>query len=423
MKKEMMRRTEHIWYPYTQMGDNFSPKLVEEAKGVNLKINGQWVIDGISSWWSVLHGYNHHSLNDALKIQIDKFSHVMIGGLIHEPAIELAKSLSSICGGLLNRVFFSDSGSVGIEVAIKLSIQYWMNKKKPNKTKMICFKKSYHGDTTGAMSISDPEDSMHHIFSPILMKHHFFEAPSSDPDIKQGQLKTLDVFLSKRHEEIAAIIIEPLVQCAGGFNFFEADYLDDLRYLSDKYDVLLIYDEVATGFCRTGSFFAYHQSKTEPDILVCGKGLTGGYLGLAATITSDKVFRAFYEKSKPEKAFMHGPTFMGNPLACSLAIKSIELATKNNYSDKFLKIQKILEEELAGFTHSLIKGIRIKGGIGVIEVHNKSDIEGFGDYSFNRGAWLRGFESFIYTMPPAIIEEHDVRKITRIMKDYFLGKK
>ncbi|MBT5953428.1 adenosylmethionine--8-amino-7-oxononanoate transaminase [bacterium] len=422
MKQENNRRTEHIWYPYTQMGDDFAPKLVEEAKGVNLKLDGQWVIDGISSWWSVLHGYNHHSLNDALKFQIDKFSHVMIGGLIHEPAIELAKSLSTICGRSLNRVFFSDSGSVGIEVAIKLSIQYWMNKKQATKSKLICFKKSYHGDTTGAMSISDPEDSMHHIFSPILMKHHFFDAPSSDPDIKRDQLKKIDVFLSKKHDEIAAIVLEPLVQCAGGFNFFTPDYLDELRNLADKHDVLLIYDEVATGFCRTGTFFAYHQSKTEPDILVCGKGLTGGYLGLAATITSDKVFRAFYAKGEPEKAFMHGPTFMGNPLACSLAIKSIDLATKNNYSQKFLEIQKILEEGLLGFTHPLIKRIRVKGGIGVIEVYNKSDIDGFGEYAFNKGAWLRGFESFIYTMPPALIKESELRKIIGIMKDYFLDK-
>jgi adenosylmethionine---8-amino-7-oxononanoate aminotransferase len=387
--------------------------------------DGRTLIDGVSSWWSVIHGYNHPSLNKALTQQMNRLSHVMLGGLTHQPALDLADKLVSITPKSLTRVFFSDSGSVANEVALKMSIQYWRNCGNNNKRKLFSLKKAYHGDTTGVMALSDPEDSMHSLFSSILLKHLFLEAPLTGFDLSLDSLelsfKSIRKQFETHHESVAALIIEPILQGAGGMNIYSAHYLTYFRELCDEFDILLICDEVATGFGRTGTYFAIDHAGISPDILVLGKGLTGGVLGLAATIASETIFNSFLDDSW-QKAFMHGPTFMGNPLACAVSLESIRLFEKTDCLSNIKQIETGLKKGLESIDSHCVKDCRIIGATGIIELKDSSNTDGFQQYAIDRGVWLRPFGPFIYTMPAYISSEEDISKITQVMRDWVYYK-
>ncbi|RAP29485.1 adenosylmethionine--8-amino-7-oxononanoate transaminase [Candidatus Marinamargulisbacteria bacterium SCGC AG-414-C22] len=406
-----------IWYPYFQHKTMPEPLPVASAKGATIHLkNGQSLIDGISSWWSVIHGYANPVLDEAMKTQLNQMSHMMLCGLTHEPAQQLADTLIDITPPGLNHVFYSDSGSVGCEVALKTALQYWKNKGNQQKTKFLAFKKSYHGDTTGVMSVGDPDDGMHAIFKGLLLEQHFLPAPPTEKANQTDHaIVKLVEFLKQHHHECAAVIIEPLLQAAGGFNCYDPSFLVQLRALCDEYNVLLIFDEVATGFGRTGHLFAADAVQVSPDLMVLGKGLTGGYIGLAATLSTSNIFNAFYSDS-PEHAFMHGPTFMGNPLACAVALASVKLCLESQFMPKIKKIEKQLKEALLNFSHANVADCRVLGATGVIETTSAKAIKGIQDYAREQGVWLRPFGNYIYTMPPYIISEDELDKVTTVMK-------
>ena len=404
----------HIWHPYTSMSQPVTVLPVASAKGVILTLaDGTELVDGMSSWWSALHGYNHPRLNQALVEQSQKMSHVMFGGLTHEPAILLARKLLDITSKNLQHVFFSDSGSVAVEVAIKMSLQYWFAQGKTKKTKLLTVNKGYFGDTFGGMAVCDPVNGMHEMFRGVLAQHIFAEAP---PASNEGRWLShyIDDFknkLSENHHTVAAVIIEPMVQNAGGLRFYHAEYLKEVRKLCDKYDVLLILDEIATGFGRTGTLFAYEQANIEADILCLGKALTGGYMTLAATLTSSKVVAGI--ESDGKGVLMHGPTFMANPLACSVANASIELLLGSPWQQRVMKIEEQLKAELepcASLTS--VKNVRVKGAIGVVELHEAPDLQYLQKQFTQAGVWLRPFGKLVYVMPPFIISRQDLGKIT-----------
>jgi adenosylmethionine---8-amino-7-oxononanoate aminotransferase len=412
-----------LWYPYSQMKTELEHYKVTSAEGVYLHLeDGRKLIDSISSWWCVIHGYNHPEINQAAKEQLEKMSHVMLGGLTHDPVEKLAKKLVQITPKGLNHVFFSDSGSVGVEVAMKMAVQYWRNLGQKEKYKLLSLKKAYHGDTSGVMSIGDPDDGMHALFSGILPKQLFLDAPQigyeADENILINDLVRLENTLKTHNKELAAFIVEPIIQAAGGFNFYSPRYLEEAKLICDKYSVLLIFDEVATGFGRTGTMFAADQTKITPDIMILGKALTAGYLGHAATLATTEIFNAFYDDD-PAKAFMHGPTFMGNPLACSIALKGIEIFEKEDYLSKISEIEKTLKTGMLQIKSQNIKDIRVLGATGVIEVKDKKSLEGIQEFAANRGVWLRPFEKYLYTMPPYIISEIEINQIIQVMKDWF----
>ena len=416
-----------LWYPYSQMKTLESPLLITHAYENKLVTDqGQHLIDGVSSWWCVIHGYNHPDLNKALVTQMTNMSHIMLGGLTHQPALDLAQKLVDITPPFLNHVFFSDSGSVANEVAIKMAIQYWKNKGNLSKTKLISMKKSYHGDTTGVMAVSDPEDSMHALFHPLLLKHYFIEAPLSGFNLNDEDLidsfKSIRVLFEDVHDHVAAFIVEPILQAAGGMNIYSPRYLNYFRALCDEFDILLIVDEVATGFGRTGSYFAIDHAGITPDILTLGKGLTGGYLGLAATIASENIYNAFLSDD-PVDAFMHGPTFMGNPLACSVSLESIRLFEENHCLEKIKNIESLLRTELLDIDSPYIKNCRIIGATGIVELVDPKHTDGFHQFSIDNGVWLRPFGPFIYTMPAYCTSEKDLKKIIQVIKAWILSIK
>ena len=387
--------------PYSQMKTMHPPLKVERGQGPYLVLeDGTKLLDAISSWWAVIHGYNNATLNRALHTQLSKIAHVMLGGITHKPAELLAEKLKTITG--LNHVFFSDSGSVGCEVAIKMVIQYWFNKGEKQKNKLLCLKKGYHGDTIGAMSIGDTDDGMHRVFKPILMKNLFLPAPQTLSLSIEDDIERLEKMLKKNHYAIAAFILEPLVQCAGGFNMYDPLYLKEARKLCSAYNVLLIADEVATGFGRTGTYFACNQADITPDIMVLGKGLTGGYMGLAATITTSKVFQAFYT-DKSEDCFMHGPTFMGNPLACAVALESIKQFETTHCLDTIQRIQSTFEEIKLLITHKKFKNPRALGAIFAVTCDDKNEQSLFMQHAQTKGVFVRPFDDVIYMMPPYIL--------------------
>ncbi|MDR3000923.1 MAG: adenosylmethionine--8-amino-7-oxononanoate transaminase [Fibromonadaceae bacterium] len=396
-----------LWFPYAQMQTMPLPLKVARAEGVKLCLeNGQELIDAISSWWCAIHGYNNKEINAALQEQMQKFSHVMLGGLTHEPAERLAEKLVSKTQGL-NHVFFADSGSVGMEVAMKMAVQFWKNNGVEGKYKFAALYKGYHGDTTGVMSIGDPEEGMHHLFKGFLPKQFFI-----NPNLNE-----MESLFKEHSKEIAAFACEPLLQGAGGFNFYSPEFLKGAIALCKKYNVLFIADEIATGFGRTGTMFACEQAGVQPDIMVLGKALTGGYLGLSATLASTHVYNSFLGES--EKAFMHGPTFMGNALACSAALASLEIFERENYLQKIARINEILEEELLNFEARGVKETRVLGACGVIETLSEKDHKGIQEFAAERGVWLRPFLNVVYTMPPYIISEKELRKVCRVMKEFF----
>ncbi len=416
-----------LWYPYQQMKLDNREWRVLSGKGSYIRTEHIYtnekknLLDGVSSWWCAVHGYGNEELNNAIKEQVDKISHVMLGGLTHKPAEELAKKLVEISPEGLNHVFLSDSGSVGVEVAIKMCIQYFANKGMKEKKKMIGLTNAYHGDTFKAMEVGDDPD-FHGAFKHTFKDVYHVNPPEGGYNSSESQLKDaikeLEELLEEHGNEIAGFILEPLLQASGGFIMYNPEYLNRVRKLCNKHNVLLVFDEVATGFGRTGKIFATSHTNICPDIMILGKALTGGYMGHAATLTSTKVFEAFWGDDY-KLAFMHGPTFMGNPLACSVALKSIELFEKNNYLEKIEKITNILKEELLTFENPLVKSTRVLGVTGVIEVKDSSVLKEFQKYAYGEGAYIRPFGSYLYIMPSYIISEVEVKKLCSIMKNFF----
>jgi len=408
---------QHIWHPYTNLKHPTPVFGVESADGVYLNLtNGQKVVDGMSSWWSAIHGYNHPVLNAAIESQLKKMSHVMFGGLTHQPAIDLCKKLISMTVVELDCVFLADSGSVSVEVALKMALQYWFSKGQKNKNKFLTIRNGYHGDTFGAMSVCDPVNGMHSMFQGVMPEHLFVSSPTcvKDEDWRDEYIQEFRSAIKVNHKNIAAVILEPLVQGAGGMKFYCAEYLRQVRRLCDEYDVLLILDEIATGFARTGTMFAYQQAQISPDILCIGKALTGGYMSLAATICTRQIADAISDFEGGN--LMHGPTFMGNPLACAVANASLDLLINSDWQNNIQRIENQLIAELSPCKKlSSVRDVRVKGAIGVVELNQPVDMHKVQVRLVELGVWIRPFGKLLYIMPPYIIEPEQLSILTNAM--------
>jgi adenosylmethionine-8-amino-7-oxononanoate aminotransferase len=409
----------HAWHPYARVPPHVANVPVVAARGMALELaDGRTLIDAMSSWWAVIHGYNHPEMNAGIRDQLDRMSHVMFGGITHPAAAELVEHLVALTPDPLETVFLADSGSVSVEVALKMAIQYWHARGEPDKQRFIALRHGYHGDTSGAMSVSDPENGMHSLFANSLLRQWHADAPQSPfgGDFDDGDLDSISGLLEAHHREVAAVIVEPIVQGAGGMRFYHPAYLKSLRELCDRHGVLLIADEIATNFGRTGELFACEHAGITPDIMCLGKALTGGYMTLAAAVTTPAVSDTISNASPG--VFMHGPTFMANPLACAAANASIRTLLSQDWKGKVTAIARALEAGLRPCDGVPgVKDVRVLGAIGVVEMEEPVDIGNVNHAYIDQGVWLRPFNRLIYTMPPFVATDEDIQAITRAMRD------
>jgi adenosylmethionine---8-amino-7-oxononanoate aminotransferase len=408
---------DHLWLPYAQMKRIPAPLEVARTEGSRLILkDGRELIDGIASWWTACHGYNHPHIVQAMQAQLDKMPHVMLAGLVHDGALKLAERLAKLTS--LPHVFLSDSGSVAVEVALKMALQYWRNQGKSNKDRFICFNDGYHGDTLGAMSVSDPERGMHKAFRNSVIKQYVVDIPTDEYGFAE-----FEALLTGVHSNIAGIIIEPLVQGAGGMKFHSADVLAEIHRITKKHHILFIADEIATGFGRTGSMFACNEAGFVPDLMCLGKALTGGTITMGATLAQEEIFQAFY-RDEYDAAFMHGPTFMGNPLACAAANASLDLFEREPRLAQVEAIEQQLVQEL-GACEGLkgVVDVRVKGAIGVVQLDTEQhDVYALRSrYPQEFGVWLRPFKDIVYVMPPLTISSEELSTLTHAIATSLKG--
>ena len=405
---------EHLWHPYSSISKPLPVYGVESADGVRLRLtDGRELIDGMASWWSVIHGYNHPVLTKTLQEQAGRLSHVMFGGLTHEPAVQLAKTLVDITPDGLDLVFFSDSGSVSVEVAMKMAIQYFYAIGKPQKQRFLTIRSGYHGDVFHCMSVCDPVNGMHQLYSGILPRYYFADKPECAfrEDWDPNDINSFQTLIEKHHNELCAVILEPIVQGAGGMRFYHPEYLRQVRRLCDRFDVLLIADEIATGFGRSGELFACNHADVVPDIMCLGKALTGGTMTLAATVAGRKM-EAVIASAEPG-VFMHGPTFMANPLACAVAEASVQLLLDSDYESTIQNIEKQLQQGLFPCRElKTVSDVRVLGAIGVVELKSPVDMARIQPAFVEKGVWVRPFGKLVYVMPPYCMDNGDLQLLT-----------
>jgi adenosylmethionine---8-amino-7-oxononanoate aminotransferase len=403
----------HVWHPYSVMPAASAPLPVASAKGVRLRLgDGRELIDGMASWWCAVHGYRHPVLDAAVRDQLGRMAHVMFGGLTHEPGARLASRLVELTPDGLERVFFADSGSVAVEVAIKMCLQYWLAAGRPERRRLLTVRGGYHGDTFGAMAVCDPVGGMHSMFRGTLVEHVFVDRPPPgfDAPLEERYVRQLREAFERHADELAAVIVEPVVQGAGGMHFYSPSVVGLLRELCDAYGLLLVVDEIATGFGRTGALFACEHAGVLPDVMCVGKALTGGYLSLAATLCSQRVAEAI--SAGEGGALMHGPTYVANPLACAVALASLELLETGGWQANVTRIERGLAHGLAAARELPgVRDVRVLGGIGVVELEHEVNVAAATNAAVEMGVWLRPFRELVYTIPPYVTGEEDVSRI------------